>query len=106
MDAIRLTDLFPKSAASRIFTNQLIRSASSVAANFRAACRARSTAECIAKLGIVEEEADESVFWIEMAMETGLINEEEAQALLKEGNEIVAIVVTSIVNMKRREKSQ
>jgi len=75
--------------------NQLIRSGTSVGANYRAVCRARSRAEFISKLGIVIEEADESAFWLEIIIETNIIKERRIDLLLQETNEIVAIMVSS-----------
>ena len=73
LDVIRLIDTIGNSLAARVIGNQLIRAATSVGANYRAACRARSKAEFAAKLGIVEEEADESAYWIEMLIEASMV---------------------------------
>jgi len=73
-----------------------------VGSNYRAACRARSPAEFCAKLGIVEEEADESVFWMELLVEAGLIKQSRLADLLQEANEIVAMVVASIKTARAR----
>ena len=70
---------------------QLLRSGTSVGANYRAACRARSTAEFIAKIGIVLEEADETVYWLELLCESGIMPEEKLSLLLQEANELVKI---------------
>lgn len=74
-----------------------------MAANYRAACRARSKAEFVAKLGVVEEEADESAFWLELIMETNLLNATKVKPLLSETSEIVAIMASS---KKTAAKSQ
>ena len=74
--------------------------------NYRAACRARSRAEFIAKMGIVEEEADESVYWMELLNESGIIQKSEVEALLGESNQIVAMVVASINTAKRGNNSR
>ena len=74
---------------------QLIRSGTSVAANYRAACRARSKAEFIAKLGVVEEEADESAFWLELIIDTALLSAARVRPLLIEAGEIVAMMASS-----------
>jgi len=74
----------------------LLRAATSVGANYRAACRARSKAEFIAKLGIVEEESDECSYWLELLVEAGLMKQERVADLVKEADEITAIVVSSI----------
>lgn len=81
---------------------QLLRSATSVGANYRAACRGKSRADVIAKLGIVEEEADESLYWKELLIETGLVAEARLQSLMQEANEILAMTVASIKTMRRR----
>jgi four helix bundle protein len=83
--------------------SQLMRSGTSVAANYRAACRARSKAEFIAKLGTVEEEADESAFWLELIIDAGLMNEVKITPLLAEALQIVAMMASS---KKTASKSQ
>lgn len=92
---LKLIDSLPKTVAGRTIANQLARSGTSVAANYRAACRGRSRADFVAKLGIVEEEADESQFWLEMIIETGMLKESLVEPLRKEAGEIVAIMVAS-----------
>ena len=92
---IRLVKALPKSIHGRTIANQLIRSGTSVAANYRAVCRDRSKAEFVSKLGIVIEEADESAFWIELIIDSKLIKEKLVRELLKETNEIIAIMVSS-----------
>jgi len=92
---IRLVDALPNTAAGRAIGSQLIRSGMSVSANYRAACRGRSKAEFVAKLGVVEEEADESCHWLELIVESGLMDEKLVAPLLKEANEITAIMVAS-----------
>ena len=86
-----LVDHLPKNRKGRILGDQLLRSATSVAANYRAACRARSTAEFIAKLGIVVEESDEAIFWLELLSETGIVPAERLAELLSEAHELTAI---------------
>jgi len=85
----------PGSIEGRAIDNQLIRSGTSVSANYRAACRGRSKAEFIAKLGTVEEEADESAYWMELIIESGLLKARLVEPLLLEANELVAIMVSS-----------
>jgi len=92
LDSISFYQTLPKTEEARIIGRQFIRSASSVGANYRAACRSRSKAEFYAKLSIVVEEADETAFWIEILTESQITNSEKAQPLLKEINEILAIV--------------
>ena len=93
--AMRLARALPKRTDARAIADQLVRCATSVGANYRAACRARSKAEFVAKLGIVEEEADESAFWLELIVEGALMKKAMVQALLDEANEIVAIIAAS-----------
>jgi four helix bundle protein len=92
---IRLFKNLPRSSEGQILGRQLLRSGTSVGANYRAAGRARSAAEFSAKIGIVLEEADESVFWLECLIETGIVKRELLQDLLKEANELVAIFAAS-----------
>lgn len=91
----------PKSREYNAFVNQLIRSSSSVGANYRASQRAKSTADFINKLKIVEEEVDESVYWLEIFEEVLSGNSEEILTLQKEGRELLAITVASINTAKR-----
>ena len=92
---VKLADSFPKGPTGSTIARQLVRSSTSTAANYRAGCLARSKAEFISKLGIVEEEADETVFWIEFAIEAGLTREKLVSELVAEGREILAIIVSS-----------
>jgi four helix bundle protein len=92
---IALVDTLPRSTAGQVIGRQLLRSATSVAANYRAACRAQSRAEFAAKLSVVAEEADESLYWLELLQESSLIKPERLTELLKEGNELVAISVAA-----------
>lgn len=98
---IRLVDALPKTNAGTVIGRQLLRCGTSVAANYRAACRGRSKAEFIAKLGIVEEESDESCFWLELVVDAGLLPTDRVGALLQEAREITAIVVASRKSAKR-----
>lgn len=99
---IRLVNALPRAAAGGVIGRQLLRSATSVGANYRAACRARSKADFVAKMGIVEEEADETCFWLELLSESGLVSGSRLANLMAEANEIVAIVVASIKTARRR----
>jgi len=92
---MKLVDAMPRTIQGRAIANQIIRSATSVAANYRAACRARSRAEFIAKIGIVEEGADESCFWLELIIDSGLLTDERIRPLLSEAGELVAIMAAS-----------
>ena len=98
---MRLVKSLPRTLEGRAIGNQLIRAGTSVGANYRAVCRARSRAEFVAKLGIVEEEADESAFWIEVIIEGRLMPEKRVRPLLREANEIVAIMAASRKSAKR-----
>lgn len=92
---LKLVAALPKTVEGRAIANQLARSGTSVGANYRAACRGRSKAEFISKLGTVEEEADESAYWLEMIIEANLLKRERVEPLLKEANELVAIMTAS-----------
>jgi four helix bundle protein len=98
---IRLVEALPKTITGRAIGNQLVRCGTGVAANYRASCRARSRAEFIAKIGVVEEESDESAFWLELIVESGLLPVAKVQPLLKEANELVAIMASSRISAKR-----
>jgi four helix bundle protein len=95
ISVMRFVDNLPKSDSTTIISRQIIRSVTSVEANYRAACRSRSKADFINKLGIVEEEADETLFWLEMLVESGKVKKENVASLYKEVDEIVAIFSAS-----------
>ena len=103
---IRLVNALPKNIEGQSIGKQLIRSGTSVGANYRSACRGRSKAEFVAKLGIVEEEADESAFWMELIIEGGLLEKELVEPLLKEANELVAIMVASRKSAKSKSTNR
>ncbi|MFY0630839.1 MAG: four helix bundle protein [Flavobacteriaceae bacterium] len=94
----------PKSREYNAYVNQLIRSSSSVGANYRAAQRAKSTADFINKLKIVEEEADESLYWLEIFQEISKGFEKELKSLQNEGEQLLAITVASINTARRNQK--
>ncbi len=96
VDVVRFVQTLPRRQPTDVLGRQLLRSGTSVAANYRAARRARSRKEFLAKMGIVEEEADESSFWLEFLMDAGLTASEEAGRLRGEAEQLVAIVVSSI----------
>lgn len=100
---IKLVESLSKSKASDIIGRQLLRSGTSVAANYRSACRAKSRADFISKMGTVEEETDESIFWLEILVDSRIIDEQQVNDLRKEANEILAIIVASINTAKRRK---
>ncbi len=102
---IRLVDALPNTLKGRAIANQIMRSATSVAANYRAACRARSRAEFIAKIGVVEEEADETAFWLELIIDSNIRSEKQVQPLLKEAGELVAIMASSRKSAVANRKS-
>lgn len=92
LDSIKFYQVLPKTEEARIIGRQFMRSSSSVGANYRAACRSRSKAEFHSKLSIVVEEADESAFWFEILSDSEIVRAVEVSVLLKEANEILAIV--------------
>ena len=105
LNTIKLIEQLPKNKTSDIIGRQLLRSATSVGANYRAACRGKSTADLIAKLAIVEEEADETIYWMELLTESGNSNtlKQELQDLMKDANEITAMTVASIKTLRNRK---
>ena len=98
---IRLVDSLPRSRSASHIGHQVLRSGTPVGANYRAACRARSAAEFLAKLGIVEEEADETAFWLTVLADSGLMEKDRLEPLMCEANEITAMVVASIKRSRR-----
>ncbi len=108
---IRLVEALPQNRTADVIGKQLLRSATSVGANYRAACRGKSIADVIAKLGIVEEEADVSeagrsptLYWLELLVESGLIPAEKLKSLMSETNEILAMTVASIQTLRNKSK--
>jgi four helix bundle protein len=102
---IKLVENLPHDATSNVLGRQLLRAGTSVGANYRAVCRSKSPADFISKMGTVEEEADESGYWMELLVDAGKINATKASTLLKEANELTAIAVSSI-NTARKSKSR
>lgn len=100
---IRLTQSLPKDRTADVIGRQLLRCGTSVGANYRAACRAKSQADFIAKMTIVEEEADEYLYWIELLVESGLVREELVSDLMREADELVSITVASIKTARSRK---
>jgi len=101
--AIRIVRLYrslPRSTDAQVLGKQLLRSGTSVAANYRAACHSRSKAEFISKMSVVLEEADESAFWLELMAETDTVESDRTEALLKESNELAAIFGASLRTVK------
>ncbi len=103
---IRLIQTLPPGQVSDVLSKQLLRSSTSVGANYRAACRAKSTADFIYKLSIVEEEADESAYWLELLVESGLVKASLLEELMQEADELVAITVATIRSTKQKEPKQ
>jgi len=101
--AVGLVEALPRGRTADVLGRQLLRSGTSVGANYRAACRAKSTADFIAKMGIVEEEADESLYWMELLIEAGIVKDDLLESLMKEGDELLAITVSSI-NTARKQR--
>jgi TIGR02436 family protein len=93
---IRLTEGLPKTQAAKVVCDQILRSSLSVGANYRAVCRAKSDKDFISKMKIVEEEADETVYWLEIMEEAGMLSGDIVSPLKKETNELVAMIVASI----------
>jgi four helix bundle protein len=98
---IRLVAALPSTTEGRAIGSKLVRSGTSVGANYRAACRGRSRAEFIAKLGTVEEEADESCYWMELIVDAAILPEECLAALLQEARELTAIMAASRISASR-----
>jgi four helix bundle protein len=99
---LKLVDALPKTTSARTLGAQLVRSGTSVAANYRAARRAKSAAHFLSKLGDVEEEADETLFWLELLEESGIVLAKRLSELKKEADELVAIIVASINTARKR----
>ncbi len=102
---IRMVEALPKGRTSEVIGRQSVRSGTSVGANYRAACRAKSPADFISKMGTVEEETDESIFWMELIMESGLMQERLLKDLMREAGEILAIIVSSIKTVRKTTTS-
>ena len=100
---IKVVDALPNTRSASVIGHQLLRSDTSVGANYRAACRARSKAEFVAKLGVVEEEADESGYWLELLVDGGLLSHAQLAELMQEADELVAITVASIKTARQRK---
>lgn len=101
--ALRILQLYkhlPSEDSARIVGKQLLRSGTSVGANYRAACRARSKAEFISRMGIVLEEADETVFWLELLLDGGIVRPDKLDLLIRESNELTSIFVASLRTAK------
>jgi four helix bundle protein len=102
---IRLFRALPRSGEALVIGRQLLRSGTSVGANYRAVCRARSNAEFVAKLGVVIEEADESLYWLELLEAAEILSSKQVASLHAEGNELTAIFVTARETARQSQKS-
>ena len=98
---IELAERLPKTNTTRVIGGQLLKSGTLVGANYRASSRARSAADFIVKMGIVEEEADECLYWMELLLAAGIVTFEEASPLIDEANQLLSIVVSSIKTARR-----
>lgn len=103
LDMIRFVRSLPNDEVSKVLGRQLVRSATSVGANYRAACLAKSPADMTAKLKTVEEEVDESAYWLELIEESGVANSENVAPLKREAIELTRIIVASIKTLKSRK---
>jgi four helix bundle protein len=99
---LKLSAAMPATVEGRTIRGQLVRAGTAVGANYRAACRGRSRAEFVAKLGVVEEEADESAFWLELIIEGAFLSEARVKPLLDEANEITKIMASSRISARKR----
>jgi four helix bundle protein len=104
LKVIKAVEMLPKGKIPGILGNQLLKAGTSVGANYRAACRARSNADFISKMGIVEEETDETIYWMELLIDSGLVRKDDLISLLDEANQILAITVSSIKTARKGKK--
>jgi four helix bundle protein len=100
---IKQVEKMPRSLAADVIGKQIVRSGTSIGANYRAACRAKSTPDMINKLKIVEEESDETQYWLELLVESGFVPKEQIVNLYKETDEILAMTVASIKTLRNRK---
>ncbi len=105
LEVINLVDCLPQKPAAWVLSKQIIKSSTSIGANYRAACRAKSTADFINKLKIVEEETDETLYWLEILENTQLVPAESVKKLTSEISEVLAIVVAAIKTTRSRNSS-
>ncbi len=103
LGVIQLVESLPKERTAEILVRQLLRSGTSVGSNYRSACRARSIADFISKMGIVEEEVDESLYWMELLIEAGMEVSGNMEALMKEAGELLSITVASIKTARKNQ---
>ena len=105
LGVIELVETLPRSRTADVIGRQFLRCATSVGANYRSACRGKSTSDVIAKLSIVEEETDESIYWMELLTESGIVQRGRLTALEGEANELLAMTVASIKTLRSRKLS-
>lgn len=103
LQVIELIDELPNKPSAWVISKQIVRSSTSIGANYRSACRAKSTPDFANKLKIVEEEADETLYWLEVLEESQLIKSEDVEWLKKEVNEIIAIIVASLRTIRNNK---
>jgi four helix bundle protein len=103
LGVIQLVESLPKERTAEVLGRQLLRSGTSVGLNYRSACRAKSIADFISKMGIVEEEADESLYWMELLIEAGIKVNMRMEALMKEAGELLSITVASIKTARKKQ---
>jgi four helix bundle protein len=106
LGVIRLVESLPKGRIADVLGRQLLRSGTSVGANYRSACRARSPADFIARMGLVEEELDETVYWMELLVESALVRSASVEGLMREADELLAITVSSIRTARVRKEAR
>ena len=106
MGVIHLVDHLPNKPAAWILSKQILRSSTAIGANYRASCRAKSTADFINKLKMVEEETDETIYWLEILEETGMVAADKTKELMSEAKQILAIVIASIKTSRKRYTQQ
>ncbi len=100
---IKVIEALPSTLTAQVIGKQLLRSATSIGANYRAACRGKSTADVLHKLSIVEEEADESIYWLELLLESQIMSEKQLSSIIREIDEIVAMTVSSIKTLRAKK---
>ena len=104
IEVIKFSTTLPRDIPSKIIASQLVRSATSVGANYRSVCRARSKADFIAKLGLVEEEADETLYWLEILQETAIVSELSIKNIYSIAKQILAMTISSLKTAKKNPK--
>ena len=104
LNIIQIVGALPQGRIADVLGRQLLRSGTSVGSNYRSACRAKSTADFISKMGVVEEEADETIYWMELLIEAGLVRKDDLISLLDEANQILAITISSIKTARKSKK--